>query len=120
MQTIKDALEWYYGGAATEHERRIAYRYIEMQFHVWVASRNQGECMSPKIVAARITGQQPPAKFTDPLPQVIVKFEGNPEEVFLFDYFPDEISFQSEEFIGLTKDDAFMLRAKKDRDYLRS
>jgi len=71
-----------------------------------------------KIVEARIVGM--PTKFTDPLPRVMVKFEGEEEEVFLFDYMPDEIHISPEELIGLNKGQAFELRYKKDSLYLRS
>ena len=38
----------------------------------------------------------------------------------LFDYFPDELSFTEEEFIGLTEKEAMDLFHKKDKEYLRS
>ena len=38
----------------------------------------------------------------------------------LFNYFPDELSFTEEEFIGLTKEEAMELFHKKDKEYLRN
>ena len=35
-------------------------------------------------------------------PNVYVVYEGKEEFEFLFDYYPDEISFTESEFIGLT------------------
>lgn len=70
-----------------------------------------------KIISAKIT--EMPKSFFDPMPKVIVTLENN-EEYFLFDYYPDEISFQSSEFIGLTIEEAKTLKGKKDRHYLKS
>ena len=44
--------------------------------------------------------------------------DGNVEIVF--DYYPDELSFSPDEFIGLTKLEACMLFRKKDIEYLQS
>lgn len=71
-----------------------------------------------KIVAARIT--EMPKDMFDPMPEVWVKTEGSTYEEKLFTYYPDEISFQAEEFIGLTKPDAYALFQQRDSDYLRS
>jgi len=71
----------------------------------------------PKIVKARITPQ--PQSLRDPLPEVWVTLEGGRDEK-LFDYYPDEITFQPEEFIGLTTSEARALKLKKDRDFLKS
>jgi len=70
-----------------------------------------------KIVAAYITAM--PKSFSDPLPSVIVKLDTE-ECVRLFDYFPDELSFTPDEFIGLTVDEARQLKGQKDRAFLRS
>lgn len=67
------------------------------------------------ISAARITPM--PVKFTDPLPEVFVTIGG--EEVFLFDYMPDEISFTPSEFIGKTLEEARELFRKKNAGYLQ-
>lgn len=77
--------------------------------------------MEGKITAARIT--ELPKTFSDPIPKVFVKFSNNTEEteeVELFDYFPDEISFTTDEFIGLTRGQALELKECKDRAYLQS
>jgi hypothetical protein len=69
-----------------------------------------------KITAARITAL--PMTFMDPLPVVHVTVGG--EERRLFDYFPDEIRFSPEEFVGLTLDEAHGLKFNKDKTYLQS
>lgn len=70
-----------------------------------------------KITKAIITEQ--PKTLFDPMPQVWVTYEDDEEEM-LFDYYPDEISFCAEEFIGLTREQALKLRQQKDIEYLRS
>ncbi len=70
-----------------------------------------------KIKSARITKM--PKDLFDPMPQVFVTFE-NGEEDYLFEYYPDEISFNVEEFIGLTKDEAKDLKRQKDYKFLTS
>ena len=70
-----------------------------------------------KIIKARITAM--PKGWFDPMPQVWVTFE-NGEEKLLFEYYPDEISFREEEFVGLTEDEARHLKFKKDKDFLTS
>ena len=69
-------------------------------------------------MAARISAW--PKKFTDPLPVVWARLEGEVEERRLFDFFPDEITFSSEEFVGRTIEEAHELKFNKDRAYLRS
>jgi hypothetical protein len=73
--------------------------------------------MMLKIVSARITPL--PKSLRDPLPEVWVTLEDGHEEK-AFDYYPDEITFQPQEFIGLTISEARALKVKKDLDYLRS
>jgi len=70
-----------------------------------------------KIISARITAM--PEELFDPMPQVHVTME-NGEEQFLFEYYPDEISFVPSEFIGLTIEEGRSLKGKKDREYLLS
>lgn len=70
-----------------------------------------------KIKSARIT--EMPKKMFDPMPKVIATFE-NGQEKELFEYYPDELTFTPEEFVGLTEDQAYELRHKKDVAYLRS
>jgi hypothetical protein len=70
-----------------------------------------------KIVSARIT--EMPKSFFDPMPKVFVTFENGQEE-FLYEFYPDEIMFATNEFIGLTKEEAISLKTQKDLKYLRS
>lgn len=70
-----------------------------------------------KIKSARIT--EMPKKFGDPMPDVYATVDSG-EEVHLFWYYPDELSFTPEEFVGLTVDEARALKHKKDVAYLRS
>jgi hypothetical protein len=60
-----------------------------------------------------------PQGIFDPLPQVIVTLEDGTIKN-LFSYYPDEISFHPEEFIGLTRTQALDLFHKKDVAYLKS
>ncbi len=71
-----------------------------------------------KIKSARIT-EMPKAIF-DPMPKVMVKLEDSDEEILLFEYYPDEISFTSSEFIGLTVEEGKHLKFVKDKNYLQS
>lgn len=68
-----------------------------------------------KVISSRITEQ--PKSLFDPLPQVFVTLENGVEE-FLFDYYPDEISFTPNEFVGLTTDECRTLKFKKDKQFL--
>ena len=68
-----------------------------------------------KIVKARITAM--PKSFADPMPKVMVTLEDNTEQE-LFEYYPDEISFSANEFIGLTIEEGKHLKLKKDKAYL--
>lgn len=70
-----------------------------------------------KIVSARITAM--PKSLFDPMPQVHVTMEDGKEQ-FLFEYYPDEISFSPKEFEGLTIEEARQLKFKKDKDFLQS
>jgi len=74
--------------------------------------------MEKKIVESRIT--QMPTSLFDPMPQVFVKLDGEESEQLLFEFYPDEISFNSKEFIGLTLSEARHLKFKKDKDFLQS
>jgi hypothetical protein len=73
--------------------------------------------MNMKIKSARITAY--PKSLFDPMPQVFITLENNKEE-FLFEFYPDEISFNQEEFVGLTVEEAKSLKFKKDKAYLQS
>jgi len=70
-----------------------------------------------KIKSARITPL--PKSLFDPMPEVHVTYEDGSEEM-LFNYYPDEIFFDPKEFVGLTREDAFLLYQVKDRAYLTS
>jgi hypothetical protein len=70
-----------------------------------------------KIIKARITPL--PRNFSDPMPEVHATLEDG-SEVKLFEYYPDELTFTKEEFVGLTIDEAIHLKFKKDRKFLQS
>ena len=70
-----------------------------------------------QITSARITAM--PKDFFDPMPQVHVTLENGKEE-FLFEYYPDEISFTASEFVGLTIEEARHLKFVKDKKFLQS
>ena len=70
-----------------------------------------------KIIRAKITAM--PKSFFDPMPKVIVQTEDGIEHT-LFEYYPDEISFTTNEFIGLTLEEGKDLRRQKDLRYLKS
>lgn len=74
-----------------------------------------------KIKSAIITPMPRPMPegMFDPMPEVIATFEDGSTKT-LFSYYPDEISFQPNEFTGLTEEEAHSLHHSKDRSYLRS
>jgi len=74
--------------------------------------------MGKKIISARIT--EMPKSFFDAMPKVMVVYEGEVNESPLYEYYPDEISFTPDEFIGLTQAEAIHLKFKKDKKYLQS
>jgi hypothetical protein len=63
-----------------------------------------------------------PMEFFDPMPEVHVTFDTpeGPKTIMLFSYYPDEINFKPEEFIGLTVEEAVHLKFKKDKEFLQS
>ena len=71
-----------------------------------------------KIRKVRITErrEKPDIK----MPQVFITLDNGTPEQFLFEYYPDEISFTENEFIGLTIDEAYHLKFIKDKQYLQS
>lgn len=76
-----------------------------------------------KIVSAKIKPMPRPlsagmAGGFDPMPRVAATFEeGEIKELFWF--YPDELSFEERELVGLTEREAYELRHKKDIAYLR-
>ena len=60
-----------------------------------------------------------PEGMFDPMPEVIATFEDGSTKT-LFSFYPDEVSFCTREFIGLTEEEACDLFQRKDRAYLRS
>jgi hypothetical protein len=61
-----------------------------------------------------------PAGMFDLPPCVTVDLDDGRTDVNLFSYFPDEISFTPEEFIGLTLAEAYKLKTTKDVAYMQS
>ena len=78
---------------------------------------SEGGGIDSKIVSARITDM--PEDFGDDMPKVYGTLD-NGSEVFLFEYYPDEISFNEKEFVGLTIDEAKHLKFEKDLNYIQS
>jgi hypothetical protein len=70
-----------------------------------------------KVIKSRITEQ--PKSLFDSMPRVFVTTEDGTEH-FLYQYYPDEISFTENEFIGLTLQECSELYTKKDLNYLRT
>lgn len=70
-----------------------------------------------KIIKAKITAM--PKSIFDVMPKVIVETEDGIEHT-LFEYYPDEISFISNEFIGLKLEEGRDLKRQKDLKYLQS
>ena len=70
-----------------------------------------------KITSARITDM--PTSMFDPMPRVYVT-TADMREHFLFEYYPDELTFGTHEFIGLTLEQAGRLKMTKDVAFLRS
>jgi hypothetical protein len=70
-----------------------------------------------KVIKSRITEQ--PKSLFDSMPRVFVTTEDGIEH-FLYQYYPDEISFTENEFIGLTLQECSELYTKKDLNYLRT
>ena len=74
-----------------------------------------------KIKSVTITAMPRPMPqgMFDPMPEVIATFEDGSTKT-LFSFHPDEVTFVSREFIGLTEEEAYDLFQRKDRAYLRS
>lgn len=69
-----------------------------------------------KIVSAKVGPF--PRGFSLAMPKVTVTFEDGTEKE-LFSFYPDEIMFYGEEFIGKTEEQAMSLRHARDVAYLR-
>jgi hypothetical protein len=71
------------------------------------------------VKSARITAQPRPMPegMFDPMPDVYLTLEDG-TEVHAFQYYPDEISFNPEEFVGLTVDEARRRKFVKDAAFL--
>lgn len=74
--------------------------------------------MSEKRIAKAVISAMPRTMF-DPMPTVTVRYEDGKSEI-LFQYYPDEIRFTEDEFVGLTRSEAINLKFNRDRNYLRS
>lgn len=70
-----------------------------------------------RVVKAHITPL--PRQLGDPLPEVWVTLPDGTEEM-LFTYYPDEITFTESELVGLTEEEARLLKFGRDRAYLQS
>lgn len=68
------------------------------------------------IVSARITPL--PQRLGDPLPEVWVTREDG-SEVMAFDYYPDELTFSGDEFVGLTLEECRLFKFGRDRAFLQ-
>jgi hypothetical protein len=71
-----------------------------------------------KVVVGVDLGRMP-RSFFDPMPTLSVVYEDGEVED-LFSYYPDEISFSVSEVRGLTREQVFALRHRKDVRYLQS
>jgi hypothetical protein len=69
------------------------------------------------IASVRIT--RLPKKLGDPLPEVWVTLSDGAEKM-LFRYYPDEISFNESELVGLTEEEALLLKFGRDRAFIQS
>lgn len=72
--------------------------------------------MSDHITKCLIKGS-----IVDPTVNVVeVWLNDEPDWQVLFTYYPNELHFYENEFIGLTVEDALKLRLERDLEYLRS
>ena len=75
----------------------------------------------PTIVECKI-GPYPrklPEGMFDPMPKVSVKLSNDMSQE-LYEFYPDEISFTKQEFIGLTIEEAIHLKYTKDLNYIKN
>lgn len=75
----------------------------------------------PVIVKCKIGPYPRPMSegMLDPMPEVKVELNNGVEKT-LFGFYPDEISFEESEFIGLTEESARRLKFEKDQRYIQS
>ena len=76
----------------------------------------------PTISHARIVGMPrplPEGGFGDAMPQIMVRLDRGTEGC-LFSFYPDEISFDPCELVGLTLEEARALKRQKDKAYLQA
>lgn len=80
--------------------------------------KNAGDAMRTNLVlSARITAL--PRQLGDPLPEVwVTREDGTETKVFAF--YPDELTFASNDFVGLTLDECRLLKFGRDRAFLQS
>ena len=74
--------------------------------------------MPEKIIKKAKIGPYPKEITDRKMPEVKVTYVDGTEEV-LFEFYPDEIDFTEEEFVGLTRSSAKRLKFEKDREWLR-
>ncbi len=98
-------------------ERRAAAGDAEARAALEDARRRLGH---DRIVSARITAMPRPMPdgMYDPMPKVFAT-TGDGVEHELFSYYPDELSFSPDEFVGITVAEARRLKFEKDVRYLR-
>jgi hypothetical protein len=81
------------------------------------AGRHESEADAARIVSCDIGPY--PKELGDPLPEVRATFDDGTVQT-LFRFYPDELTFKPDEFIGRTADEAKRLHFEKDRAFLRS
>ena len=68
-----------------------------------------------------ITKCQIKKSIVDPTVNIMeVWIDDEPDWQVLFSYYPNELHFSEDEFVGLTVEDAIKLRWERDLEYLRS
>ncbi len=68
-----------------------------------------------------ITGCEIKKSIVDPTVNVVeIWLDDDPDWQVLFTYYPNEIKFTDDEFIGLTVEDALNLHWERELEYLRS
>ncbi|MDA8663445.1 hypothetical protein N9L66_00595 [Porticoccaceae bacterium] len=74
--------------------------------------------MSSKKIASATIGPMPEGLLDDMAKVTVTLEDGSTKD--LFEFYPNEISFRPEEFVGLTEEGARKLRHAKDVAYLKS